>query len=294
LGLFVVGEMARHLTFWNQALIVIQEVLVKRILAVAALSLLTLAGCRRHDFEPNYGPPSAPTGLRTQTGDNFIDLFWDPNPESSVAGYNVYVSSSYNGRYQLIGSTRLTQFEDKGALNGTTYYYAVTAYDFDGNESPLSKDVAYDIPRPEGYGVLLTDYRAVPATAGYEFSAYAIVAYNDKSCDMWFENYNGVFYMDVNTDTDIQDMGPTQSILDINQAPSSGWSTTHDVQLAAGHTYVVWTWDDHYAKFRVSNVASDRVVFDWAYQLQKSSPLLKRAVVGGVNSRPAIVPHRSN
>jgi hypothetical protein len=36
------------------------------------------------------------------------------------------------------------------------------------------------------------------------------------------------------------------------------------------------------------------VEFDWAYQLQKSNPLLKRAVVGGVNSRPAVTPHRNN
>lgn len=267
---------------------------MNRTLVASMISILTLAGCTRHDFHPSYGPPSPPTGLRTQTGDNSIELFWDPNPEPNVAGYNVYVSSSYNGRYQEIGSTHLTQFLDNGALNGNTYYYAVTAYDFDGNESALSKDVAYDIPRPEGYGVVLNDYRTVPMTAGYEFSTYTVVPYNDKNCDMWFENYNGVFYMDVNTDADIQDMGPTQSILDINQAPTAGWSTTHDVQLSAGHTYVVWTWDDHYAKFRVSNVAPDRVVFDWAYQLQKSNPLLKRAVVGSANSRPAAMPHRGN
>jgi hypothetical protein len=84
--------------------------------------------------------------------------------------------------------------------------------------------------------------------------------------------------MFVNTDTDIQDMGPTGSILDIGTAPSSGWSSTHSVALAPGHTYVVWTWDDHYAKFRVSSVSTGRVAFDWAYQLQKSNPLMKRPV----------------
>jgi len=268
---------------------------MKPTLKIAAMAVLLLSGCHKEFDHPEYGPPSPPTGLRTQTGDNYIQLFWNPNPESDVAGYNVYVGPSYQGKYQWIGSTSATTYIDRGAVNGTTYYYAVTAYDYAGNESDLSKDVAYDIPRPEGYGVTLTDYLTSPLTAGYAFSSYSIVAYNDKTADMWYEYSNGVNYMDVNsTDSDIQDMGPTQSILDINQAPSSGWSPTHDVQLTVGHTYVVWTWDDHYAKFRVSALSPTRVVFDWAYQLVKSNPLLKRAVVGGVNSRQVAMPHRSN
>ena len=99
--------------------------------------------------------------------------------------------------------------------------------------------------------------------------------------------------MDVDTDSDIQDMGPTGGILDITTAPASGWSTTHDVQLTVGHTYVVWTWDDHYAKFRVTSLSSGRVVFDWAYQLQKANPLLKRADAGGVRSRPGVIPQHA-
>ena len=267
---------------------------MKTLFTLAAVSLLAFSGCHRPFDHPSYGPPSPPTGISTQTGDNVIQLFWNPNPEPNIAGYNIYVGPSYQGKYQWIGSSGITTFVDRGAVNGTTYYYAVTAYDFDGNESDLSRDVAYDIPRPEGYGATLSDYRTVTQTAGYDFSQYLILPYNDVRTDIWYEYYNGVSYMDVNTDSDIQDMGPTQSILDINQAPGSGWSSTHDVQLAVGHTYVVWTFDDHYAKFRVSSLSPGRVVFDWAYQLQKSNPLLKRAVVGGVNSRPAVTPHRIN
>ena len=82
--------------------------------------------------------------------------------------------------------------------------------------------------------------------------------------------------MNVYTDTDIQDLGYTHSLLDIKVAPASGWSPTHDVRLYVGHTYVVWTHDDHYAKFRVTSLSPSRVVFDWAYQLQESNPMLKR------------------
>jgi hypothetical protein len=257
---------------------------------LVAMLILFVGGCKHlvNDFIDRT-PPAPPTGLWTETGDNFIELLWDRNREGDVAGYNIFVSGSYDGRYELIGSVREPYFNDRDARNGLTYYYAVTAYDYDGNESELSRDVAYDIPRPEGFGVVLDDYRRVTATAGYDFSRYAVVPYNDLYADMYFENFQNTLYMNVREDADIIDMGPTNSILDIREAPSSGWSTTYDVRLVAGHTYVVWTWDDHYAKFRAVNVSGNRVTFDWAYQLQKSNPLLKRA--GGSGGKRTAV-HR--
>ncbi len=241
------------------------------------ITALTLTGCHHNIFGPDFVPPSAPRGLYTQTGDNFIELFWNENPESDVAGYNVYVSSTYEGPYEPIGSSRDAYYVDRGVKNGEKYYYAVTAFDYDGNESPFSRDIAYDIPRPEGYDVLLGEVNTSPGTAGYDFSQYRVVAYDDQYADMFYEFYNGEYYMVVGTDSDIEDMGPTSSILDISVAPSSGWSTTHDAVLRVGHTYVIWTWDDHYAKFRVSALSPTRVVFDWAYQVRPSTALLKKA-----------------
>lgn len=240
--------------------------------------MLFSAGCHPMFFGPDFEAPDPPTGLYTATGDNFIELFWDPNREPDVAGYNIYVSSSYNGRYELIGSSETEYFYDRDARNGSVYYYAVSAYDYDDNESELSTDVAYDIPRPEGYDVVLMNSRVAASQSGYDFSKYMIVAADDQYADMVFEGVTGSLKMMVSDDTDIQDMGPTGSILDVSQAPASGWSSTHDVPLTVGHTYVVWTWDDHYAKFRVSGLSQNRVVFDWAYQLVPSNRLMKRTV----------------
>jgi hypothetical protein len=252
-------------------------------LVLIACSMLVV-GCERL-AGPDFSAPAAPTGLYTETGDNFIELFWRSNVEGDVAGYNVYVSPTYNGRYELIGSSSTGYFYDAGARNGTTYYYAVTAYDFDGNESDLSRDIAYDIPRPEGYNVVLSSYRQSPGVAGYDFSDYRILSFNDQYTDMYFEFFDGEYYMNVRDDTDIQDLGPTSSLLDIRTAPSSGWSPTHDAVLRVGHTYVVWTWDDHYAKFRVTGLSSGRVVYDWAYQLQESNPMLKPGAIRNGSTR---------
>ncbi len=257
---------------------------------ILGLTVILVSGCV-HLVEPDRIPPSPPTGLTTSTGDNFVELLWNRNPERDVAGYNVFVSDRYDGRYELIGSSRDPYFSDNGARNGYTYYYAVTAYDFDGNESDLSRDVVYDVPRPEGYDVVLTDYRQNPAYAGYDFSGYRVVAFDAQSADMFFEHYNGEYWMDVYTDTDIQDLGYTHSLLDVKVAPTGGWSPTHDSRLFVGHTYVIWTQDDHYAKFRVTALSPDRVVFDWAYQLQQSNPMLKRAPAGSDETRQRGVSH---
>ena len=42
-----------------------------------------------------------------------------------------------------------------------------------------------------------------------------------------------------------------------------------------GHTYVIWTWDNHFAKIRVKTISNERIVFDWAYQLLEGEQQLK-------------------
>jgi hypothetical protein len=237
----------------------------------------TFLGCSSW-IEVDITAPSAPRGLRTLALDNAVELRWISNTEHDLAGYKVWVAGRYDGRYELIGRTTSTIFTDYNARNGSTYYYGVTAYDFDGNESEMSTDMAYATPRPEGYGVTLTSYRSVPNSAGYDFSTYSVGPYDDDYTDVFFEHFNGRFYLNVWNDTDIQDMGFTRSIDEIRVAPANGWSPSRSVEAIVGHTYVIWTWDDHYAKVRVVSVSSSQVRFDWAYQTMRGNPELKRAI----------------
>jgi hypothetical protein len=251
----------------------------KTILSAAIFTALILQACNIND--PNHfdtAPPAPPTGIQVLNGDNVVDLSWNGNREGDLAGYNIYYSTSYDGKYTLIGSSTTNYYIDKGAQNGVLNYYAVTAYDQDGNESELSKDVAYATPRPEGFNQTIFDYRRFPNTSGYSFSTYSVVAYDSSLTDFFFENYNGKFYLDVYKDTDIQDAGPTSDIYDIAYAPTSGWSSTKDTTAKIGHTYIIWTWDNHYAKIRIKNITTERVVFDWAYQLVPGNTQLKPSV----------------
>jgi hypothetical protein len=250
------------------------------VLSAAICSVLLFSGCRERILEADYYTPAAPQGLATSAGDQAVYLSWYPNTEPDLSGYNVYYSLSYSGTYHLIGTTSSTQFTDDQVRNGSTYYYAITAFNRHGDESNLTDEVAAVTPRPEGYDVFLADYRTNPSNSGLDFSSLTIGPYDDQYTDVFFEYYNGRMYFDVWDDSQIQDAGYTQTLYDVVQAPEGGWSSTHDAMVIAGHTYVIRTWDSHFAKVRVISASASGVTFDWTYQLQAGNPMLKGGARG--------------
>lgn len=237
-------------------------------------------GCNKNYWEEDNEPPKPPTGLYSINGDNKVELHWTNNNERNIFEYNIYVSDSYDGKYDIIGTTSNNFYVDLGAKNGVTWYYAVTAVNQNGYESDLSYEEVKNTPRPQGYNKAIYDFRKFPSTAGYSFAKQQVLPYDDKYTDMFFDNDSGYYYMVVWDDTDIQDMGKTTDIYDIPYAPTTGWSSTKDVVLIPGHTYVVWTLDNNFAKFRINAITTERVSFDWAYQTKSGERQLKASKTG--------------
>lgn len=257
---------------------------MKRFWLMPLAALVLVAGC----FEDNHhgvtaphdtNAPAAPRGLFSVTGDGEVFLHWQANTESDVAGYHVYKSPCSSGSdcpYDLVGATTGTSFTVSGLSNGETRYYAVAAYDRAGNESDLSYNDVYDTPRPEGFGRSLTNATDGPATAGYDFSAFAVVPWNDAQADIYFSTAGGTLHMSAPfVDTEIQDAGFASSLDAVDFAPPSGWSPTGTVELIVGHCYVLKISSSatvaNYAKFRVTSLSSTRVTFDWAYQIDPNN-----------------------
>lgn len=88
----------------------------------------------------------APPGHTTLNQVN-LTLAWDPNTESDLAGYKVYIGSgsSTYGTPTILGLTNtITLF---GFANGT-YYFVVTAFNKSGLESGYSNEVSATIISP--------------------------------------------------------------------------------------------------------------------------------------------------
>jgi hypothetical protein len=270
-----------------------------RLMTIGMLAaLLTLSGCDDDKVVSprDVSPPAAPRGVSSVTGDQVVYLQWLENTEADVVGYRVYEAPCASGPgcpYALVGATTGTTFTVTGLVNGVTRYFAVAAYDDDGNESDLSYETIFDTPRPEGFDRFLNNYLDAPSTAGWDFSAYTSRAWDDSRTDMFFGTNGATYQMFVpDFQTDIQDAGWASSLDAVDYAPTSGWAPSGTVELIPGHCYIVWTRDDHYAKFRVTQIVPEtsgtpaRVVFDWAYQVDAGNRELRMRPVKGSQTGP--------
>ncbi|OKO97019.1 Phage protein [Geobacillus proteiniphilus] len=88
-------------------------------------------------------PPAVPTGLTVTGDDGSASLDWNENTELDLRGYNVYQSTD-NVNFTKITASPITtsKYTVTGLMNGTTYYFAVTAVDTSGNESARSSSVS--------------------------------------------------------------------------------------------------------------------------------------------------------
>jgi hypothetical protein len=101
-------------------------------------------------FAHDIFPPAVPSGLQaafTEDLHPFIDLIWNPDTESDLAGYNVFRHED-GGQPAKINSdlVKLPAFRDLAISAGKKYYYSVSAVDIRGNESERSEEANEIVP----------------------------------------------------------------------------------------------------------------------------------------------------
>ncbi|MEA1901282.1 MAG: fibronectin type III domain-containing protein [Thermodesulfobacteriota bacterium] len=77
-----------------------------------------------------------------------VTLAWNPNPDpEDIAGYKVYCGYS-SGNYEInfnVGNQ--TTYTISGLESGRVYYFVLTAYNLEGNESDFSEEIVYSVPQ---------------------------------------------------------------------------------------------------------------------------------------------------
>src|SRR5437588_11558461 len=81
----------------------------------------------------DYSPPAAPTGLSATVGNHQLTLSWNSLPGATA--YNVKRSTTSGSYYVTLTTVTGTNFTNTGLVNGTTYYYVVTAVGSGGPSS---------------------------------------------------------------------------------------------------------------------------------------------------------------
>ncbi|TKB85566.1 MAG: fibronectin type III domain-containing protein [Nitrospira sp.] len=94
------------------------------------------------------GGDSTPPAAQDPAGTASLTFQWDPVSVSDLAGYRIYRSTTagiYGSPIATL-SASTTTYQITNLTKGVTYFFAVSAYDTSGNESPLSNEQSRTIP----------------------------------------------------------------------------------------------------------------------------------------------------
>jgi subtilisin family serine protease len=159
------------------------------------------------------GLPGAPT-LAGAAGDASVDLGWTTPDEgaSSIVGYRLYRGIASGGETLLTELGPVATFHDPDVVNGTTYYYQVSAVN-DQGEGPRSNEVALRPTAPP-------TAPAAPAVEG--------IAGDGRATLCWTPPYDGNatisgyrVYRTIAGDEQITDIGAVTSYIDAGLANGS-------------------------------------------------------------------------
>jgi hypothetical protein len=72
-----------------------------------------------------------------------LTLAWDPNTETDLAGYKIYVGYAPKKYSWIIDVGNRTTGSVDNLVEGTVYYFSLTAYNSKGLESGFSNEIRY-------------------------------------------------------------------------------------------------------------------------------------------------------
>jgi len=85
-------------------------------------------------------------GLTTNAVGANVTLAWDRNSEPNISGYKVHYGSVNHPYPSFIDAGNASTQVINNLQEGVTYYFAVTAYDVEGEESDFSGEISYTVP----------------------------------------------------------------------------------------------------------------------------------------------------
>lgn len=86
-----------------------------------------------------------------------LKLVWDYSEKSAIAGFKVYYGTAGLSYDHTVDVGLQQNWSVQDLMPGKTYYFAVTAYDGTGTESPFSNEISYEVPVVDSDGDGISD-----------------------------------------------------------------------------------------------------------------------------------------
>ena len=112
------------------------------------VALVTAVGVVLGGCTGEGGGDSAPPAAQAPAATASLTFQWDPVAVSDLAGYKMYrstIAGTYGSPIATV-SASTTTYQMTNLTKGMTYFFAVSAYDTNGNESPFSNEQSRTIP----------------------------------------------------------------------------------------------------------------------------------------------------
>ncbi|MBK7877052.1 MAG: hypothetical protein IPJ77_15115 [Planctomycetes bacterium] len=140
---------------------------------------------------PDTTPPAIPTGLVATGASARVNLTWNANGESDLAGYDLHRATVSGGPYTKLNANVLLtpSYSDTAVTVGTTYYYVVTAKDTAGNSSASSAQASAAPTAPttlpwinefhyDNNGTDTNEFVEIAGPAGTSLTGWKLIGYN--------------------------------------------------------------------------------------------------------------------
>lgn len=97
-----------------------------------------------------------------------ISLLWNPNPETNIAGYKLYYGTASGSYTSVINVSNVTAYTVTNLPASSRFYFALTAYNTLGQESPFSNEVAAFTPisPPSGFRFITNSLQGATSLNG--------------------------------------------------------------------------------------------------------------------------------
>ena len=110
----------------------------------------------------------------------YVAVFgWDPSPDPAVSGYRIYYGTTSGNYFASIPTGNVTTTIVTGLAAGVTYYFVITAYGANGDESAYSGEISF-VPGQSAVGLSLApNHEFVLTVDGLISQGYEIQASED-------------------------------------------------------------------------------------------------------------------